>query len=1804
MEILLPRRYRVIRQLGRGGQGSVWLVADRMHGNAPVALKAFLWPSGEAPDAEELSREFVTLARLAHPNIARVRDFSYLEGGRGAFFTSDYVGGGNLLDFAYGLSGDTRWRHLEDIAAQALSVLTYLSLRGLRHGDLKPTNLLVEQQPDVARPKLRLIDFGTARFASAGEGDGVRFGTLAYLPPPQLLDGARSAAGSSHEETSGNLEQDLYSLGMTLFHATVGRLPYALGEPAALQAWWKAREPARPKKADPSIPDSLDALITALTGTRDSDRFRSAAEALEFLKGRVQLPPPLRPEAAEASWITGREDFLAQLMQGLRTSDITRVQVIAAPSGSGKTRVLEALGASLQVRGYQTVLFRSSEDVRALREVEDLEREASGLRLRARGSTRLDVSELVTRLGRQPTAILLNDEALVSEQGQAAVSSRIRCSAFLRALAHTVAKARGESQGPLLIAAASSPQDLAAFFGLEEEHIELHPLEPMSVSAIAAMAREFFAVEAFPDGVASRIAEESGGAPARVREALERLADLGAATDFLGHLQLPKELPARLVAHDPSADRPQSLPPPFRRALGLLLVSGEPLDAGSAAARFPEMTSEEWRGCLERLRWRGLVRREERSVGSLYHLTRQALDWLPARVLGAAEEEESRRALAAYHLEGSRSHRPVLPESLLAAANNFLALGERSEAIRFGLRARRRMVRAEREEEVFDCLLQLLSSRAEASLAGTGWRSRRADWVLRLRAAETFTRLGNIDEALETLTLSPKDTPLLYRKKAQWLRSEALERSGKIVAAIVELEALRGELCPAPGATPSRANGAGELNGSVKVAARLASLYFRTGDVKSGRDCLRCGRDFLRGRKGVRERNGELESDTDLVRALELFAAAESAHGEAEMALRFLEEALRVARESGKDALSWGPLNELGILYGQNQRWAEAIGVFGEIETVARLHGDRMGVLRAVYNQAIIHYRLHDLDRAEALFSEARRVSESLGSHSLSAAIWLGFAKVLQERGRLLEALRLYRRVLREGRFVRPNDQAIAHNNLGVDIYLAMGRLRSALVHVTRAFRIARRMQNRFLLALALRSRGRVRSALGRTALAWRDLEAALSIAVKDGDSRATGVTSYYLGQLASASGNPQEAIRFFRAGVIASRQARDLPYVHSGTLSILSELAGKNRKNAARCLLEGKRSDGSVWARGELLASCLRERVSENWPENCGNILKVCRQAVREGKVWEVFRALTSTLEDPGLSQEASRSLARERETTLYQLLRRTPRRYALPFQRFWQNGVVAPGGERPDTLQEAGSAAPRAALLVKIAGDKGYMPALLEDLRQSLGARSVWLFRDSAMDSEPYLVAADAVGGEPAVPAGGGAALEEAGRSGSVVEIVPYLYLRLPHREARRVLCAEAPAGGWPDPARTRERIIDGGAAIALGLRAEETESALATERKRHAETRKEVRRLNTLMVKDKEDLETALITQRLEMIELRREREARGAAGSLRRVPVGKSAAMKAILRRLPTIAAQDIPVLLVGESGVGKDLLARRIHELSPRRECPFLAELCNIADSVMEAELFGFVRGSFTGAVADRPGIFERASGGTIYLDEVGDLSVDLQARLLRILAEKRVRPLGAENSFAVDFRLLSSSCHSVAELQESAALRQDFLYRINAEVIEIPPLRERREDIALIARAIIEEYARDTGLALPYLHAGAVERLTDHSWPGNVRELENEVHRVLVEKPVEISAEMVLPRLRGRPEEQLKGTVGAASIPSLKEERLRVEQDLLLRALTAHAGNASQAARALQITRRYLGMLLEKHGVDLNRFKKPKGKRS
>ena len=243
------------------------------------------------------------------------------------------------------------------------------------------------------------------------------------------------------------------------------------------------------------------------------------------------------------------------------------------------------------------------------------------------------------------------------------------------------------------------------------------------------------------------------------------------------------------------------------------------------------------------------------------------------------------------------------------------------------------------------------------------------------------------------------------------------------------------------------------------------------------------------------------------------------------------------------------------------------------------------------------------------------------------------------------------------------------------------------------------------------------------------------------------------------------------------------------------------------------------------------------------------------------------------------------------------------------------------------------------------------------------------------------------------------------------------------------------------------------------------------------------------------------------LRQELEGRFRVGDL----VSRSPLMQRLFEILPAIAASPSTVLILGETGTGKELMARTIHGLSPRRQGPFIAVNCAaLPDTLLESELFGYKAGAFTGANRDRPGRFALAKGGTLFLDEIGDVSPALQVRLLRVLQNRTYEPLGATRSETADARVIVATNKDLAEQMRKGAFREDLYYRVNVVRVEVPPLRRRKEDIPLLTRQFIERFNRLQGRSVQGIAAEALSLLMAHDWPGNVRELENVIERAFI----------------------------------------------------------------------------------------------
>jgi DNA-binding NtrC family response regulator len=313
------------------------------------------------------------------------------------------------------------------------------------------------------------------------------------------------------------------------------------------------------------------------------------------------------------------------------------------------------------------------------------------------------------------------------------------------------------------------------------------------------------------------------------------------------------------------------------------------------------------------------------------------------------------------------------------------------------------------------------------------------------------------------------------------------------------------------------------------------------------------------------------------------------------------------------------------------------------------------------------------------------------------------------------------------------------------------------------------------------------------------------------------------------------------------------------------------------------------------------------------------------------------------------------------------------------------------------------------------------------------------------------------------------------------------------------------------------------------------------------------------------------------------------------VGNSPKMQEILAAVARVAPTRSTVLLCGESGVGKDMIARAIHHHSPRAAMPFVKINCTaIPETLMESELFGYEKGAFTGAAAARAGKFEQADGGTVFLDEIGDVPAAIQVKLLRVLQERELERLGSNKTRAVDVRVIAATNVDLRRALEEGNFREDLYYRLNVFPITIPPLRERREDIPPLAEYFLHKCAAELGSAVTRIAPEAMRKLVDYEWSGNVRELENVIERALVlATGDELQPEDI--RLDFAPRRSVAAVNGTTEGAEFLAEGVTLdehEKTLIREALRRANGNKSQAARLLGLTRNALRYRLSQMGLE------------
>jgi two-component system response regulator PilR (NtrC family) len=339
---------------------------------------------------------------------------------------------------------------------------------------------------------------------------------------------------------------------------------------------------------------------------------------------------------------------------------------------------------------------------------------------------------------------------------------------------------------------------------------------------------------------------------------------------------------------------------------------------------------------------------------------------------------------------------------------------------------------------------------------------------------------------------------------------------------------------------------------------------------------------------------------------------------------------------------------------------------------------------------------------------------------------------------------------------------------------------------------------------------------------------------------------------------------------------------------------------------------------------------------------------------------------------------------------------------------------------------------------------------------------------------------------------------------------------------------------------------------------------------------------------------VTLSRENFALKRDAAARNSLDNI----IGASAAMDKLKQTIRTVASTQSTVLIYGESGTGKELVARAVHTCSPRAGEPFVSINCGaFPETLLESELFGYVKGAFTGANQNKRGLLEVAQGGTIFLDEIGEMNLTMQVKLLRVLQERCMRPVGGSDEIAIDVRVIAATNRDLEKQVSEGTFREDLYYRLNVIPITVPPLRDRREDVPLLVNHFLRKYVRAAAKNIVRIHQASLTALANYDWPGNVRQLENAVERaVALETGEELRVELPAERLRARAAAAADGgasvVAGAAVLPEgMDMERYiaEIERSLLKSALVQAHGVQARAADALKISYRSFRHLMKKY---------------
>ncbi|XXX80702.1 sigma 54-interacting transcriptional regulator [Sorangium sp. So ce134] len=1734
---LVARRYRLLRPLGRGGLATAWLARDEALGRE-LCLKLL----GRARSAERAAfrAEFRMLAGLFHPHLVRVHDFGMLrETGEPRFyFTSEAVLGARLDEYVTG----RRFEEARAAIVDVLDALRFLHRARIRHGDVKPANILVD-----ASGRAVLIDLSCAARVGERPDDGVS-GTQGYVAP-EVIRG---------EPADGRA--DLFALGRTL-----GAIAPLLAEP---------------------LPEAIAALAERLVRPEPRDRPADAGEVLDWVGAspRALAPPPPEPPH-----LVGRDAELRAVAEALaaleRGESGPRLCVIAGEPGCGKSRLLREAKWSAELRMEAVEGFaRAGAPVGSVRSM--LGRATGEEALPAGALGALRAHERLTRARAEPVVLVLDDADEVSG------ADREMLEALVRLL--------GPDDPVLLLAAERIPHGggrapLAAVAAEAGRSVREVALPPLGREAVQRWMEDIGLGDA-----TEVVLRASAGWPADLVVTAGRLAESG---DIAG---LDATTPGASARY---ALRLRGLGRPLRDAVATLAVLGgavadeELPSLGVPVAHLAELAA---RGVAARAAGGWTLTRAGPIAALLAALGGEAVRAAHARVAAAFPSRVEQQVL---HLALSgdtagaerlflerRAEREAEPGAWAAAAEALLEAATAAETRLEIASTLQRGCRAARAREVLEQLL------AEGQGAALG--ARRGQALVRLGACllelgDPTAALARLDEAEQAGQACGEASPFMARERAGLadLASRALLRLGSHAEARARAEPALA-LCDEPEVLAS-------LHEDVGVAAsylgerRLAGLH------------LGLAAGLHRDRRAPRA----------LVRALSYQAIDAFRAGQVEAALVGYRQALATAEEHGLgDLVARCSLN-VGTACHQSGELGEALAAYERGARLASALGQADLVLVLDFDLAKLWADVGAFERAGRVASRVEAEAARRGAPFFAAAAASVLGDCALAAGDAEEAARCFERS-RRGFEAQGAQREVVEEELELcRAHLARGALGEARAALARAREHGAAQEAPDLGARAALLEGR--------------------LALLGGEGRAGGEGDGNLGQgeeepnLGEAGGGEAGGRNHGEAGTNLGQGDLDL---NPGRLNLGQAGPNPGQPNLGQAGPNpGRPNLGQAGLNpgqpnlGQAGPNPGQPNLGQAGPNpgrpnlgqaglNPGQDLDAARElleralglaerAAQPDLVADVRLALADAAELAGEPEAAAAQ--RQRATAAWTAMARSlPEALQHAFWTHPRRRAARPAPPDPAAPHGA-TAGPQAQPAAERAAKLERLLAMFRKLNSSVEIADILaMAMDAAIDltaAERGFLLLEQPGGELRVAVARNVDREKVGRS----------HLKFSYSIAERAIAAQEPVvtvDAQDDP-RFREHASVHAmrlrSVIAVPIRSpdgvlgalyldnrfrrarfapEDVDLLLAFADQvalalRNARLVDDLRRRTVELEAERRRVEELLRGQAAEIDRLQEEVLVRQQALEHRYdygAIVGRGPALRAVFATLDRVVDTPVSVLVTGESGTGKELVARAIHFAGPRKSGPFMGINCAaLPAALLESELFGHVRGAFTGADRDRTGLVVAARGGTLFLDELGEMPLEVQAKLLRVLQEREVRPVGSAEAVRVDFRLVCATNRDLLAETARGRFREDLYYRVAVVQIRLPPLRDRLEDLPELALHFVRRAAEQLGRPAPQLSREALRRLSQHGWPGNVRELENVITKavVLCDGRRIGPDDVDLPRAR-------EGSDRGAPRP------LHDERAALLAALERTGWNALQAAREAGMSRATFYRKLRRLGIE------------